>query len=64
MPRVGEPGTNVVVAGTSVHREAVVCARHDNPGWASKRYRSVVRWPDRVGPWAEWERGCCSGANP
>ena len=63
--KVGEPGTNFVVAGTSIHREAVTCVLSDNPGWRSRRYKSVLKWPDALDTlWAEWERVLMNLADP
>ncbi len=50
----GEPGTNVLVLGTALHREAVVCQLRS--GWEWHLYRSIIRWPDRMELWAEWEK--------
>jgi hypothetical protein len=51
----GSPQTNVVVAGTALHRECIVCRLEKAPGWESRVYRSVIDWPDRMDLWREWE---------
>jgi predicted phage terminase large subunit-like protein len=60
---VGEPGTNVVVAGTAIHREAIVCDLR-RAGWEGGGYKAVCRMPDRHDLWAEWERLRCNLADP
>jgi predicted phage terminase large subunit-like protein len=50
----GSPRTNVVVLGTALHREAIVCKLQTTPGWRSKVFRSLQRWPERMDLWASW----------
>lgn len=52
----GEPGTNVVVVGTSLHRECAVCRLEHTPGWASRKFKAVEAWPERMDLWADWEQ--------
>lgn len=52
---VGEPGTNIVVAGTAIHREAIVCDL-ERTGWRTRSYKAIEREPDRQDLWQEWER--------
>jgi predicted phage terminase large subunit-like protein len=51
----GSPRTNIVVLGTALHREAIVCRLQITPGWQSRVFRSVEPWPERMDLWAEWE---------
>lgn len=53
---VGTPSTNFIVAGTSIHREAITCELTNSGVWHTRRYQSVLRWPNRLDLWAEWER--------
>ncbi len=53
---VGTPTTNFIVAGTSIHREAITCVLTNSGVWNTRRYQSLLRWPDRTDLWAEWER--------
>jgi predicted phage terminase large subunit-like protein len=53
---VGTPQTNFIVAGTSIHREAITCELTTSGVWRTRRYQSVLRWPERMDLWAEWER--------
>jgi predicted phage terminase large subunit-like protein len=51
----GEPLiSNVLVLGTALHREAVVCQLRS--GWEWHLYRSIIRYPDNMELWADWER--------
>lgn len=60
----GEPRTNFLVAGTAIHREAIAPRLKTNPAWAARSFRSVLRWPDRLDLWAEWERRLTNLADP
>lgn len=53
--KVGTPKTNFLTAGTSIHREAIVCELSRNPAWSVRRYKSIVSWPERMDLWAKWE---------
>ncbi len=55
----GTPQTNVVVLGTALHRECLVCVLHANPGWQSnsKIYKSIEQFPDRMDMWEnQWKQ--------
>ena len=54
--KVGNRRTNFLAAGTSIHREAIVCSLSENPLWTSRRFKSVLRWPERMDLWVAWER--------
>lgn len=51
----GEPGTNVVVLGTALHRDCVSCRLGRSSGWESRTWRAVVEWPERMDLWRVWE---------
>lgn len=55
----GEPTTNVIVVGTALHRDCIVCRNEITPGWASKKWQSVISWPKRMDLWREWESLLC-----
>ena len=61
---VGGPATNFLVAGTSIHREAVVCELSRNGNWHTRRFANVARWPDRMDLWREWERAAANLGDP
>jgi len=48
--------TNYVVAGTSIHRDAVVCALAREGAWTTRAYTAIVEWPTDMDRWQEWER--------
>lgn len=51
----GSPATNIVVLGTALHRDAIVCRLQRTVGWRSYHFRSIVQWPARMDLWREWE---------
>lgn len=53
---VGSPSTNFIVAGTMIHEDCLVAHVAKMPGWSSRTWKSVERWPDRMDLWEEWER--------
>lgn len=48
--------TNYVIAGTAIHRDAVVCALAREGAWTTRTYTAILEWPKRMDLWAEWER--------
>lgn len=57
--KAGTPQTNVVILGTALHRECVVCQLHSDQriraAWNSIIYRSIQQMPTRLDLWREWE---------
>ena len=51
----GNPQTNIVVLGTALHRDCIVCRLQRTAGWRSHLFRAVASWPDRMDLWREWE---------
>src|ERR1700722_3646327 len=51
----GSPETNIVVLGTALHRECIVCQLQRTPGWETHLFRSIIEWPKRMDLWAMWE---------
>ncbi len=51
----GDPKTNIVVLGTALHAEAIVCRLNKTPGWRTKIFKSIIQWPVRMDLWNEWE---------
>ncbi|MCC6125805.1 MAG: hypothetical protein IT426_12635 [Pirellulales bacterium] len=62
--KAGTPETNVVNLATALHREALAMQLHQTPGWKSKIFQSIVRWPENVSRWAEWEAIYADPKNP
>ena len=54
--KAGTKRTNVVNLATALHREALAIELHATPGWTSKRFAAIERWPDAMPLWAEWEQ--------
>lgn len=52
----GTRRTNVIVVGTSLHRECISENLKRRPGWRSRTFSSIVRWPDAKELWAEWAK--------
>lgn len=56
---LGNPQTNMIVLGTAIHRESIVYELYRGQmaaAWRTKSYRSVIRWPDRMDLWEQWEK--------
>lgn len=53
--KAGTPETNIVNLATALHREALALQLHQNPGWMSRIFQSILRWPKNMSLWAEWE---------
>ena len=54
--KAGGPGTNILIAGTVIHRECLVSHCGQLPGWRSVKYKAITSWPDRMDLWDKWER--------
>jgi len=53
--KVGNEETNIVLVGTVLHRQALLSNLLINPAYRSKKYKSVIKWPDRMDLWNKWE---------
>jgi hypothetical protein len=53
--KAGSKRTNIIVAGTVIHRECLVSHCGGMPGWKRLAFKSIVNWPDRMDLWGEWE---------
>jgi len=51
----GTKRTNVIHLATALHRDALALRLQTNPGWTSRTFRAIERWPDNMALWAEWE---------
>ena len=54
--KAGTGRTNVVNLATALHREALAMELCAAPGWTSRRFQAIERWPENMSLWAEWER--------
>lgn len=53
--KAGTARTNVVNLATALHREALAMELHRTPGWTSRLFKSIVRWPENMSLWQQWE---------
>ncbi len=62
--KAGTARTNVVNLATALHRDALAMELHRTPGWVSRVFRAVIRWPLRMDLWQQWQTIYCDRANP
>jgi predicted phage terminase large subunit-like protein len=53
--KAGDRRTNVVNLATALHRDALAMQLHQSPGWNSRLFRAMERWPTSLDLWGEWE---------
>ena len=53
--KAGTARTNVVNLATALHRECLAMELHRTPGWTSRLFKSIVRWPENTSLWQQWE---------
>jgi len=46
---------DVIYIGTILHYDSVLARTLANSGWTTARFRAVIRWPDNMTLWDEWE---------
>lgn len=56
--KLGPPddSMDVIVVGTILHPDSVLARLLANPFWEHARFRAILRWPDHMPLWEEWER--------
>jgi predicted phage terminase large subunit-like protein len=62
--KAGTARTNVVHLATALHREALAMELHRRPGWTSRIFKAIQRWPDAMSLWEQWETLYTDIANP
>ena len=62
--KAGTGRTKVVNLATALHREALAVELHETPGWNSRIFRAIQRWPDHMSLWQEWEALYTDVRNP
>lgn len=62
--RAGTPRTNVVNLATALHRDALAVRLHETPGWVSRVFQAIVRWPENLELWEAWEHIYADVENP
>jgi predicted phage terminase large subunit-like protein len=55
----GTPTTNVVNLATALHRDALALELTLTPGWTSRTFAAITRWPTNRELWAAWEKIFC-----
>jgi predicted phage terminase large subunit-like protein len=53
--KAGTARTNVLNLATALHREALSLELHRTPGWTSRVFKAIVRWPANMSLWQQWE---------
>ncbi len=53
--KAGTEKTNVVNLATALHREAIALELLEKPGWISRVFKAIERWPRNRTLWEEWE---------
>ena len=53
--KAGNGQTNLVNLATALHREALAVELQATPGWISKTFRAIQRWPENLALWEQWE---------
>jgi len=53
--KAGTRRTNVVNLATALHREALAVQLCKTPGWTSRSFKAIERWPDNMSLWHQWE---------
>ncbi len=53
--KAGTKDTNVVNLATALHRDALAMELDRTPGWTSRVFRAIERWPDDMALWHQWE---------
>ncbi len=62
--KAGTKRTNVINLATALHREALAMELTEKPGWTSRVFRAIERWPEHMSLWLEWEALYTDVANP
>ncbi len=53
--KAGTARTNVINLATALHRDALAMQLHRTPGWTSRIFKAIVRWPQNTSLWQQWE---------
>ena len=46
---------DVLYLNTILHHDSVANRFHKAPRWTRKKFKAILRWPDRMDLWQEWE---------
>ncbi|REK28205.1 MAG: hypothetical protein DWQ42_05675 [Planctomycetota bacterium] len=53
--KAGTDRTNILNLATALHHAALAIELEQTPGWISRRFQSIVAWPERDDLWEQWE---------
>lgn len=53
---------DVVYCNTILHYDSVANRFHRKPRWLRKKFRAIIKWPDRMDLWDEWEQLFLNGS--
>ncbi|MCE5268307.1 MAG: hypothetical protein LLG00_10525 [Planctomycetaceae bacterium] len=53
--KAGVTRTNVLNLATALHRDALALELARTPGWTSRTFKAIVRWPTNMSLWEQWE---------
>ena len=62
--KAGNKLTNVVNLATALHRDALALELARTPGWTSRTFRAIERWPHDMQLWHQWEAIYCQADEP
>ena len=46
---------DVIYIGTILHYDSVLARTLNNPFWHRKKFQAMIRWPDNMALWEQWE---------
>lgn len=53
--RAGDPDTCFLHLCTALHRDGIGTRLARTPGWESRAFSAIERWPEHMGLWEQWE---------
>jgi len=62
--KAGTRNTNIVNLATALHRDALALELHRTPGWNSRIFKAIERWPVQMSLWHQWEAIYCDPDPP
>jgi predicted phage terminase large subunit-like protein len=62
--KAGTSQSNIVNLATALHRDALALKIDRTPGWTSRVFQAIRRWPDNMSLWHDWERIYCDLEQP
>ena len=62
--KAGTQRTNVINLATALHRDALAVQLCRTPGWTSKVFKAIQRWPANTSLWEQWEEVYADLENP